>query len=85
MLDFHKDDNWICWHVNRICRHALALASKHGKHDLYLAIMVEVEGDHKEALAYMEKLPLEEAHTHASKYGAVLIQHCPQVLMSSLV
>ena len=41
-----------------IFRHALALASKHGKHDLYLAIMVEVEGDHKEALAYMEKLPL---------------------------
>ena len=40
-----------------ICRHALALASKHGKHDMYLAIMVEVEVDHKAALAYMEKLP----------------------------
>jgi len=60
------------------CRHAMALASKHGKHDLYLAIIVEVERDYSAALEYISSLSLQEALTHASKYGAILIQHCPE-------
>ena len=59
-------------------RHAMALASKHGNHDLYLAILVEEEGDQVAAMKYISALPLGDALLHARKYGAGLMQKCPE-------
>merc|ERR1719278_936784 len=58
-------------------RHAMALASKHGNHDLYLAILVEEEGDQEAALKYISSLPLVDALLHARKYGPGLMHQCP--------
>eukprot|EP00092_Neocalanus_flemingeri_P014689 GFUD01015851.1.p1 GENE.GFUD01015851.1~~GFUD01015851.1.p1 ORF type:complete len:1126 (+),score=262.45 GFUD01015851.1:53-3430(+) len=59
------------------CKHAMALAEKHQKHDLYLKIVLENEGDHRQALRYISGLPLAEAYMHMKKYGSVLIQNVP--------
>ena len=59
-------------------RHAMALASKHGNHDLYLAILVEEEEDQEAALKYISSLPLVDALLHARKYGPGLMHQCPE-------
>jgi len=59
------------------CKHAMALAEKHKKHDLYLKIVLENENDHRQALRYISGLPMTEAYVHMKKYGSVLIQNVP--------
>lgn len=59
------------------CKHAMALAEKHQKHDLYLKIVLENEIDHRQALRYISGLPMSEAYVHMKKYGSVLIQNVP--------
>jgi len=59
------------------CKHAMALAEKHNKHDLYLKIVLENEVDYKQALRYISSMPLSEAYIHMKKYGSVLIQNVP--------
>jgi len=59
------------------CKHAMALAEKHQKHDLYLKIVLENESDHRQALRYISGLPFAEAYVHMKRYGCVLIQYAP--------
>lgn len=60
------------------CNHALALAEKHTKHDLYLKIQIENQGEYKLALNYISKLENLEADCNMKKYGAVLMQEVPE-------
>nr|XP_039266743.1 vacuolar protein sorting-associated protein 11 homolog [Styela clava] len=67
----------------RVCRqagyyeHALKLAEKHQKHTWYLKIQLENTKDYKQALAYIRKLPYEEAEINMKKYGKLLMKNVP--------
>ena len=65
-------------------KHALALAEKHKKHDLYLKIVIENDKDYKQALQYISSLDSLEAEFHMRTYGSVLIQNVPQEFTESL-
>ena len=58
-------------------RHALALAEKHAKHELYLSIVLESEGDPAGALQYLTSLQTEQAAPLVRKHGAALVRLCP--------
>ena len=65
-------------------KHALALAEKHSKHDLYLKIVIENDKDHHQALQYISSLDPAQADAHLRTYGSVLIQNVPQEFTESL-
>lgn len=60
------------------CKHALALAEKHNKHDLYLKIQIENQAEHRLALNYISKLSSQEAACNMKKYGTILMQTVPE-------
>ena len=65
-------------------KHALALAEKHSKHDLYLKIVMENEKDYQLALQYISSLDPAQADSHMRTYGSVLSQNVPQEFTESL-
>ena len=65
-------------------KHALALAEKHSKHDLYLKIVIENDKDYQQALQYISSLDPVQADSHMRTYGSVLIQNVPQEFTESL-
>jgi len=58
-------------------KHALSLAEKHNKHDLYLKIQLDDQKDYREALTYISKLSNEESEEQLKLYGSVLIDNLP--------
>ena len=74
----------------RVCRqagyfkHALALAEKHAKHDLYLKVQIDDNLDYKEALRYMNTLTPEECEHQMKLYGSILIDKEPEETTSLL-
>ena len=65
-------------------QHALALAEKHQKHDLYLKIVIEKDKDYSQALQYICSLDPVQAESHMKTYGSVLIQNVPGQFTESL-
>jgi len=59
-------------------RHALSLAEKHRKHDLYLKIQIDDEKDYQKALKYMSLLSPGELEDQLKLYGSILLEHLPQ-------
>ena len=65
-------------------RHALALSEKHGKHDLYLKIVIENDADYDQALQYISSLAAGVGETQLRKYGSVLVRHDSKKFMDVL-
>ncbi|KAF3778686.1 Vacuolar protein-sorting-associated protein [Nymphaea thermarum] len=67
----------------RVCRaagyheHAMYVAKKSGKHELYLKILLEDLGMYDEALQYISGLDLSQAEVTVKEYGKILVQHKP--------
>lgn len=59
------------------CKHALALAEKHEKHEHYLKIQLEDIKDYQKALAYIGKLEFEPAESNLKQYGKILMSQVP--------
>lgn len=57
---------------------ALTLAQQHAKHDVCLSIMVEDKQQYFEATQYIAKLPFATAEQNLCKYGAILMENCPE-------
>jgi len=65
-------------------KHALSLAEKHAKHDLYLKIQIDDQKDYQEALKYIRTLPGPEIEEQLQKYGSVLIEQVVEETTSLL-
>lgn len=67
----------------RVCRaanyheHAMYVAKKAGRHELYLKILLEDLGRYKEALQYINSLEPSQAGVTIKEYGKILIEHKP--------
>ncbi|OAY83369.1 vacuolar protein-sorting-associated protein 11 homolog [Ananas comosus] len=67
----------------RVCRaagyqeHAMFVAKKAGKHELYLKILLEDLGRYNEALQYISSLESNQAGVTVKEYGKILVEHKP--------
>lgn len=67
----------------RVCRaanyheHAMYVAKKAGRHELYLKILLEDLGRYDEALLYISSLEPSQAGVTVKEYGKILIKHKP--------
>ncbi|XP_025015789.1 vacuolar protein-sorting-associated protein 11 homolog isoform X2 [Ricinus communis] len=67
----------------RVCRaanyheHAMYVAKKAGRHELYLKILLEDLGRYDEALQYISSLEPSQAGVTVKEYGKILIEHKP--------
>lgn len=67
----------------RVCRaanyheHAMYVAKKAGRHELYLKILLEDLGRYDEALEYISSLEPSQAGVTIKEYGKILIAHKP--------
>lgn len=67
----------------RVCRaanyheHAMYVAKKAGRHELYLKILLEDLGRYDEALQYILSLEPSQAGATVKEYGKILIEHKP--------
>lgn len=67
----------------RVCRaanyheHAMYVAKKSGRHELYLKILLEDLGRYEEALQYISSLEPSQAGVTVKEYGKILIEHKP--------
>ncbi|KAL5798082.1 hypothetical protein ACOSQ2_002902 [Xanthoceras sorbifolium] len=67
----------------RVCRaanyheHAMYVAKKAGRHELYLKILLEDLGRYDEALQYISSLEPSQAGMTVKEYGKILIEHKP--------
>jgi len=67
----------------RVCRaanyheHAMYVAKKAGRHELYLKILLEDLGRYGEALQYISSLEPSQAGVTVKEYGKILIEHKP--------
>ncbi|XP_062107206.1 vacuolar protein-sorting-associated protein 11 homolog [Humulus lupulus] len=67
----------------RVCRaanyheHAMYVAKKAGRHELYLKILLEDLGRYDEALQYISSLEPSQAGVTIKEYGKILIEHKP--------
>lgn len=67
----------------RVCRaanyheHAMYVAKKAGRHELYLKILLEDLGRYDEALRYISGLEPSQAGVTVKEYGKILIEHKP--------
>lgn len=67
----------------RVCRaanyheHAMYVAKKAGRHELYLKILLEDLGRYDEALRYISSLEQNQAGVTVKEYGKILIEHKP--------
>lgn len=67
----------------RVCRaanyheHAMYVAKKAGRHELYLKILLEDLGRYEEALQYINSLEPSQAGLTVKEYGKILIEHKP--------
>lgn len=67
----------------RVCRaanyheHAMYVAKKAGRHELYLKILLEDLGRYDEALHYISSLEPSQAGVTVKEYGKILIEHKP--------
>ncbi|GMY11086.1 vacuolar protein-sorting-associated protein 11 homolog [Fagus crenata] len=67
----------------RVCRaanyheHAMYVAKKAGRHELYLKILLEDLGRYDEALHYISGLEPSQAGVTVKEYGKILIEHKP--------
>ena len=74
----------------KVCRqagytkHALALAEKHQKHDLFLKIVIENDADYKQALNYISSLSPLEAEAEMKNYGSIFIKNVPNEFTNAL-
>ncbi|GAV78365.1 Clathrin domain-containing protein/VPS11_C domain-containing protein [Cephalotus follicularis] len=65
----------------RVCRaanyheHAMYVAKKAGRHELYLKILLEDLGRYDEALLYISSLEPSQAGVTVKEYGKILIEH----------
>ncbi|KAL2932889.1 Vacuolar protein-sorting-associated protein 11-like protein [Bienertia sinuspersici] len=70
--------------VIRVCRaanyheHAMYVAKKAGRHELYLKILLEDLGRYDEALHYISSLEPSQAGVTVKEYGKILIEHKPR-------
>ncbi|XP_021845729.1 vacuolar protein-sorting-associated protein 11 homolog [Spinacia oleracea] len=70
--------------VIRVCRaanyheHAMYVAKKAGRHELYLKILLEDLGRYDEALQYISSLNPSQAGVTVKEYGKILIEHKPK-------
>lgn len=70
--------------VIRVCRaanyheHAMYVAKKAGRHELYLKILLEDLGRYDEALQYISRLDPSQAGVTIKEYGKILIEHKPR-------
>lgn len=67
----------------QVCRtasvdHALELARRHHRHKHCISILVEEKGAYKEAVEYISRLGMPEADASLTRYGSVLMKHCPR-------
>ncbi|KAI4383215.1 hypothetical protein MLD38_009081 [Melastoma candidum] len=75
----------------RVCRaanyheHAMYVAKKAGKHELYLKILLEDLGRHDEALQYIRSLETSQAGATIKEYGKILIEHKPEETVDILM
>ncbi|QIW99691.1 hypothetical protein AMS68_005209 [Peltaster fructicola] len=56
---------------------AAYLARRHNEHGLVVDILIEDLKRYAEALAYIQRLPAAEAYESMTKFGTVLLEHCP--------
>ncbi|KAF8656769.1 hypothetical protein HU200_060493 [Digitaria exilis] len=67
----------------RVCRaagyheHAMFVAKKAGRHELYLKILLEDLGRYDEALQYISGLEANQAGLTVKEYGKILVEHRP--------
>ncbi|KAJ3671703.1 hypothetical protein LUZ60_007782 [Juncus effusus] len=67
----------------RVCRaagyheHAMFVAKKSGRHELYLKILLEDLGRYDEALKYIASLAVNQAGYTVKEYGKILVEHRP--------
>uniref|UniRef100_A0A1D1XE62 Vacuolar protein sorting-associated protein 11 homolog n=1 Tax=Anthurium amnicola TaxID=1678845 RepID=A0A1D1XE62_9ARAE len=65
----------------RVCRtagyheHAMYVAKRAGKHELYLKILLEDLGRYDEALQYISGLESSQARVTVKEYGKILVEH----------
>ncbi|GAB4859345.1 Vacuolar protein sorting-associated protein 11 [Ancistrocladus abbreviatus] len=77
--------------VIRVCRaanyheHAMYVAKKAGRHELYLKILVEDLGRYEEALQYISSLEPSQAGVTVKEYGKILIEHKPEETITILM
>ncbi|GAB2285198.1 Vacuolar protein sorting-associated protein 11 [Dionaea muscipula] len=77
--------------VIRVCRaanyheHAMYVAKKAGRHELYLKILLEDLGRYDEALQYISSLELSQAGVTIKEYGKILIEHKPEETIEILM
>ncbi|KAL5540227.1 hypothetical protein UlMin_044467 [Ulmus minor] len=75
----------------RVCRaanyheHAMYVAKKAGRHELYLKILLEDLGRYDEALMYISSLELSQAGVTIKEYGKILIEHKPEETIEILM
>lgn len=77
--------------VIRVCRaanyheHAMYVAKKAGRHELYLKILLEDLGRCDEALQYISSLEPSQAGVTVKEYGKILIEHKPRETIKILL
>jgi vacuolar protein sorting-associated protein 11 len=65
----------------RVCRtagyheHAMFMAKKSGRHELYLKILLEDLGEYDEALQYISSIEQNQAGMTVKEYGKILVEH----------
>lgn len=75
----------------RVCRaanyheHAMYVAKKAGRHELYLKILLEDLGRYDEALQYISSLEPSQAGVTVKEYGKILIEHKPEETIDILM
>lgn len=77
--------------VIRVCRaanyheHAMYVAKRAGRHELYLKILLEDLGRYDEALKYISTLEPSQAGVTVKEYGKILIEHKPRETIQILL
>ncbi|XP_074286489.1 vacuolar protein-sorting-associated protein 11 homolog [Silene latifolia] len=77
--------------VIRVCRaagyheHAMYVAKKAGRHELYLKMLLEDLGRYDEALEYISSLEPSQAGVTVKEYGKILIEHKPRETIEILL
>ncbi|OQO09495.1 hypothetical protein B0A48_04897 [Cryoendolithus antarcticus] len=56
---------------------AAFLARRHNEHGLVVDILIEDLKKYAEAIAYIQRLQPADAYSNFTKYGTVLLEHCP--------
>lgn len=75
----------------RVCRaanyheHAMYVAKRAGRHELYLKILLEDLGRYEEALQYINSLEPNQAGLTVKEYGKILIEHKPAETINILM